>query len=357
MSVEGINAGVTAATRAARLDRPARAFDQLSIGDTLQLRVLERLGARDYVVAFGGERHRVESAVVLEVGADVRVGVVAIGERLVLRRLDVQAHGEAAESGDLLGQLARRYGVQLAANDREPLLAAAAGAADPTRMLLSGLYLAKLGMAPEHEAAAAVYEAQRDASADEARERPIAVDGSGIDSTDVVLEWLSDAFEARGAQADAGDSGTGGDTDRSDELARWALNLQDDGSVQYRYATLPLVIGGELRELQVALFTPREPTARDSDVRRLVMTLETPQLKQVRIEAKSVGERLAVAIDVAAPHGVEALVEREGEVRELLARLGWSVEALSYGINVPPDRAARRIVEHVLTAGTVDAVF
>jgi len=359
MSVEGISAGVSAATRSARVDRPDRPFDKLTVGERLQLRVLEHLGARDYAVAFGGERWRVESAVTLEVGTDISAAVVSIGERLVLRHLDARAEG--AEGDDLLGRLARQYGVQLAANDRQLLAAAAADAADPTRMLLSGLYLAKLGAAPERAAVAAVYDAQRDVSReDSARKRPVSAHEAPVDSADVVLTWLDDAFQAAGVQADARDGGgRGGEHgERSaEELARWALNLQDDGSVLYRHATLPLVIGGELRELQVALFTPREPVGRDRDVRRLVMTLETPQLKQVRIEAKSVGERLAVAIDVAVPHGVEALAKREGEVRELLTRLGWSVEAVSYGINVPPDRAARRIVEHVLTAGTVDATF
>jgi hypothetical protein len=41
----------------------------------------------------------------------------------------------------------------------------------------------------------------------------------------------------------------------------------------------------------------------------------------------------------------------------MLAQLGWAVEAVSYGVNVPPDKAARRIVDHVLSAGTVDEAF
>jgi hypothetical protein len=358
MSIDAINAGMGAMS-AARAPAPARAFNELTVGETLRLRVLERLGARDYVVTFGGERQRVESAVALEVGADVRVGVVAAGERLVLRLVDPPSSASTPEANDLLAQLARRYGVNLAANEREPLLAAAASAVDPTRMLLAGLYLAKLGVAPEQEVVAAVYEAQLDAATSGAAAMPeqlSAADRAELESQDVALAWLESAFENSGTQSDRGAGGDAGGS-RGDNLARWALNLQDDGSVLYRYATLPLVIGGELRELQVALFAPRGPTARDRDVRRLVMTLETAQLEHVRIEARSVGERLAVAIDVATPAGVEALAERENEVRDLLARLGWSVEVVSYGVNVPPDRAARRIVDHVLTAGTVDTVF
>lgn len=356
MTVDHVSGG-SAAARATRAERLPRAFDKLTVGESLRLRVLERLGARDYVVSFGGERHRVESAVALEVGADVRVGVVAVGERLVLRHLDAKAD----EEGDLLAQLARSYGVALAAVDREPLLAAAAGAADPTRMLMSGLYLAKLGVAPDNKAVAAVYHAQRhgvaSAAADAPDRKAPTADEPTLNAAAALVERFDDAFAAGGAHSDGGGAQSDTGEHGSSELARRALNLQDDGSVLYRYATLPLVIGGELRELQVALFTPREPIERGSDVRRLVMTLETPQLRQVRIETKSVGDRLAVAIDVAAPDGMEALAARDGEVRELLARLGWSVEAVSYGINVPAERAARRIVDHVLTSGTVDAVF
>jgi hypothetical protein len=138
---------------------------------------------------------------------------------------------------------------------------------------------------------------------------------------------------------------------------RRALNSQDGGSVGYRYATLPLLIGGDLTELQVALFTPRYDDVRGRRVRRLVMTLDTPRLREIRIEAKSVDERIVVAIDASTPRAVEALAAREPEVREMLARLGWAVEAVSYGVNVPPDRAARRIVDHVLAAWTVDEAY
>src|SRR5262245_55978440 len=121
MSVDGVNAGTAAATRAARVDRQDRPFDKLTVGETLQLRVLEGLGAREYLVAFGGERHRVESAVALEIGADIRVGVVAVGERLVLRHLDAELRADEAEGDDLLGSLAKQYGVPLAPNTREVL--------------------------------------------------------------------------------------------------------------------------------------------------------------------------------------------------------------------------------------------
>jgi hypothetical protein len=169
---------------------------------------------------------------------------------------------------------------------------------------------------------------------------------------------LGDAFDAAAAQSELGS--TSGDRHGEDERERFvrrALNLQDGGSVGYRYATLPLLIGGELTELQVALFAPRHDDARGRRVRRLVMTLDTPRLREIRIETKSVDERIVVAIDASTPAAVEALSAREPAVREMLAQLGWAVEAVSYGVNVPPDKAARRIVDHVLSAGTVDEAF
>lgn len=366
MSVEAV--GIPIGVAGTRSAAPAHLAGRLAVGQQLELTVLRRLGAREFVVAIGTERHVVESAVELTVDTRVLAEVAAVGERLTLRYLDAaksHADDEQAPEPDLLEALAERHGVTLAPRERAQLDAAAADAADPARLILSGLYLTKLGLPLNQHSLHAVYAAQLDAAAvrpraiaqaDAPRESEPAADA---DSSEKLERLLGAAFDdAVPAQADVGSAG-GDSRDDAERgaLVRHALNAQDGGSVGYRYATLPLLIGGELSELQVALFTPRQEDMRGRRVRRLVMTLATPRLGEIRIEAKSVDERIAVAIDAGTPTAVEALATRETAVRELLAQLGWAVETVAYGVNVPPDRAARRIVDHVLSAGTVDEAY
>ena len=371
MNVDGIENGGAAAVVARSSAAGRAAFDRLAVGQELTFTVLRRLGAREYLVAIGAERHVVESAVDLAVGAQVRAGVTAVDERLTLRYIEAEKPrtDDEPQEGDLIGQLAARHGVTLSASERAPLLAAAAEATDPARMILSGLYLTKLGLPFEQQVVQALYAAQTQGAAARAPLRASAAGDAGRaqqseeapDSPEQLERLVGDAFDAaapaRSELGSAGGDSQGYDHEEREELVRRALNSQDGGSVGYRYATLPLLIGGDLTELQVALFTPRYDDVRGRRVRRLVMTLDTPRLREIRIETKSVDERIVVAIDASTPAAIEALTAREPEVREMLARLGWAVEAVSYGVNVPPDRAARRIVDHVLAAGTVDEAY
>lgn len=369
MSIDGVNTSAGPAAVVERSSAAGRsAFDRLTVGQELTLTVLRRLGAREYLVAMGGEQHVVDSAVALEVGGQIRAGVTAVDERLTLRYLDSRAaqRGDEPREADLLGRLAERHGVVLAPHEHALLRAAAEESDDPARLILSGLYLTKLGMPLEPHSVHALYAAQIEIGARAAVRAGGTLDAgraqqddAEADSSERLAELLGDAFDsAAPAQSELGAAGGDphGDPER-EHLVQQALNLQDGGSVGYRYATLPLLIGGELTELQVALFTPHQADARGQRVRRLVMTLDTPKLREIRIEAKSVDERIVVAIDASAPAAVEALAAGEQAVRELLAELGWAVEAVSYGVNFPPDRAARRIVDHVLAAGTVDETF
>ena len=371
MNVDGIETGGAAAV-VARSPAAGRAtFDRLAVGQELTLTVLRRLGPGEYVVAIGTERHVVESTVDLAVGARVRVGVTAVDERLTLRYIEAEKpRTDDPQEGDLIAQLAARHGVTLPASGRAQLQAAAAGATDPARLIMSGLYLTKLGFPLEQRVVQALYTAQMQGAAGRVQLRASVMADAGraqqsADAPDLPeqLERLvGDAFDAaapsRSDLGSAGGDSKGHDHSEHEEgLVRRALNSQDGGSIGYRYATLPLLIGGDLTELQVALFTPRYDDVRGRHVRRLVMTLDTPRLHEIRIETKSVDERIVVAIDASTPGAVEALAAREPEVREMLARLGWAVEAVSYGVNVPPDRAARRIVDHVLAAGTIDEAY
>ena len=83
----------------------------------------------------------------------------------------------------------------------------------------------------------------------------------------------------------AGDAGEAG----GDDLARWVLNAQTGGSVAHRVATLPLLLDGELVELDVAMFAQGGDAQREQAEgirhRELVFALTTPALGHIEIRA------------------------------------------------------------------------
>jgi len=84
-----------------------------------------------------------------------------------------------------------------------------------------------------------------------------------------------------------------------------------------------------------------------------VMTLKTATLGRVEVQANAVGDRLSIAINADSAASSEALAAHADEVRELIARLGWNVEKISYDFSAVRDNASRHIVDHVLNTGTL----
>jgi hypothetical protein len=113
MNVDGTEIGGSVAVVARSSGAGRTTFDRLAVGQEITLTVLRRLGAGEYLVAIGSERHVVESAVDLAVGAQVRAGVTAVDERLTLRYIEAEKPraDDEPQEGDLIGQLAARHGV------------------------------------------------------------------------------------------------------------------------------------------------------------------------------------------------------------------------------------------------------
>ena len=147
-----------------------------------------------------------------------------------------------------------------------------------------------------------------------------------------------------------------GTKDRSNDrrdLARRLLNVQDEGSLGYRYGVLPVLIADQLVELDLVHFRERRDADQPAGLRRLVMTLKTPTLGRIEIQAQAVGDRLSIGIKAESAQSSDALAAHAEDVRELISRLGWNVDTISYDFNADRGRAARHIVDHVLNADTL----
>lgn len=353
----------------------ASAFDQLSIGQNLKLQVLRQLEQHRYEVQFGGRRHVVDSRVPLEVGSQIEAQVEAKGNQLELRYLgagpgfelpdapaaDVSDASASAPVPEWLAALAQQYRVPLDAQASAVISRAAEKAADPALMTRGGLFLQKLAQRVTREDLDALY---RTLSANEGQ-LPAALAQVPVDfdpgaDNDAAANTLADALDAASPQTHAGITPMDGDTDTNGgnqddaQRALRLLNLQDEGSVSWRYGTLPLLVGGQLIELDLVMFRERESHATRGSLRRLVMTLDTTHFGRVHVEARAVDSRLMVRLGVATQDAVEVMSAYGQDVRAALETLGWAVDEIRYEVDSQGARAAHEVVKHVLSAGSVD---
>lgn len=349
----------------------ASAFETLSIGQNLKLQVLRQLEQQRYEVAFGGRRHVVESRVPLTVGSQIDAQVEAKGNQLELRYLGADQSFElpvappsvadGAPVPEWLAALAQQFRVPLDAQASATIARAAEKAADPALMTRGGLFLQKLAQRVTREDLQALYQAL---SASEGQlpaalmQAPIEFDPSA--DTDEVAATLADALDAASPQSGAGAApvdadadANGGNQDDAQRALR-LLNLQDEGSVSWRYGTLPLLVGGQLIELDLVMFRERESHATRGSLRRLVMTLDTTHFGRVHVEARAVDSRLMVRLRASTSEAVEVMSAYGADVRAAIEQLGWAVDEIRYEIDPQGGRAAHEVVKHVLSAGSVD---
>jgi Flagellar hook-length control protein FliK len=127
--------------------------------------------------------------------------------------------------------------------------------------------------------------------------------------------------------------------------------------VGYRFGVLPVLIGDQLVELDLAYFRERRDTQADAGMRRMVMTFSTPSLGRIEVAAQALADRLNISIKTDSAASSEVLGRHASEVRDLLSRLGWNVDAVAYDFAPDPRRAASHIVDHVLQADSLSRLL
>lgn len=338
------------------------------VGEQVQLSVLQRLDETRYQVGFADGWRVVASTVALPVGATIWATVTAVGDTMELRYTggDVVAAAmteHEAKSEDALAQHEKRFRVALPEVDRTKLQAALRDVEDVDTMMDAGLFLGKLAVPLDAPKLQAVYDSQRWGESG-TRAAPTGSLQSALSNTDV--DQLAAAVEralrepptalaaSDSSSSQAFQSGDGAQDDERRQLAWELLNDQDGGSVEYRYGVLPLIIADQLFELDLVYFQDRHPAA-DASTRskRMVMTLNAPALGRVEVLAQAIGERLTVTIKSDSEASRQILSAEQERVRELLARLGWGVDGVTYEIDGIDTRAAGHVVDHVLSGDSL----
>lgn len=347
MTVGDVGASKVVGRVAARADQQRH-----TPGERMRMRVLRQLDDSRYLVSFRDGQHVVSSTVTLNVGSTVRAVVTAVGEKLELRYVGedsvaVVMDDHAAAGEDAIAQLASRYAVDLQTAQRTAIEQAMQDAAEPEQMLSAGLFLGKLALGVDPANLHALYGVQRWSG--KSPESSTVDAGDTTTSPVQIAEQMLAALQER--EPDAGDQ----DREQRDRAQR-LLNEQDDGSVAYRFGTVPVLVADRLLELDVVHFRERGREDREPGMRRLVMTFSTSTLGRVEVVAQALAERLTVAITTDSAEGRDELAASAQDVRDLVARLGWNVESVSCDVRERVDRAARRVIDHVLNGDTLSAL-
>ena len=251
----------------------------LSLGQIVKARVLKHYEGGRYLVSLEGRERVVDSSVPLTTGELVRGRVIAVGDRLELQPvpepLSSAQDPEESPPSDPLAASFAQVGLQLDDAARAVVARALKGASDPQATLLAAMTLAKLGLPQQPELIDAVQALLRrrpsSSPAAEAAKGALPVTPGPqlvAQLQDVLRTTLAPAHPGQGAaaavppQVAAGSAegenfqqgSNGADSGSGQQPGQRVMNTQTGGAVAHRVGTLPLIVGGRLVEVDVALF-------------------------------------------------------------------------------------------------------
>jgi hypothetical protein len=390
MSTAPANAAASAPLRPLQLERLTGSQpSELSLGQIVKARVLRHYEGERYLVSLDGRERVVDSSVPLKTGELIRGKVVAVGDRVELQPLpeasvrEARADAAPAAPADELTATFAQFGLKLDDGTRSALLRALKGAADPQAAVLAAMTLAKIGLPQEPALLDAVQALLRRRPAASAAGEgftesfsinpgaPLAAQlhevlraalaaGNTTQTAEAAGEPAQVASGAadNGQTADQGGSGAGSGAGSESKLGQWVLNSQTGGAVVHRVGTLPLLLGGRLVEVDVALFEQDARQSRQGEprARHLVFVLDTQTLGGVEVSARLVDSRLRVRFAADRDATLELLAGRREELSRQLAQLGFTVDEITYETrtSAAQNPAYRAVADYVVTQGSLD---
>jgi plasmid stability protein len=365
---------------------------ELSLGQIVKARVLRHYdegGGGRYLVSLEGRERVVDSSVPLKTGEIIRGRVVALGDRVELQPLPEENAAAAPAAAapkpdasvtsptDELTAAFANAGLKLDDEARSVLTRALRGAEDPQALLLAALTLAKIGLPLDPALMNAIQTLLRKHPAAEPLAEP--AEAFALSSGPTLPAQLREAVKTALARSETASSvetpatpadlsgagaqdrqapGDGGSGDGSGQLGQWVLNAQTGGSVLHRVGTLPLIIGGRLIEVDVALFEQDARRAKQGEARsrHLVFVLNTEGFGGVEVSARLVNSHVRVRFKSDRNATLDLLAGRQNELRRQLTQLGWVVDEIAYEPKAGDEGnpAYRAVVDHVISQGSLD---
>jgi hypothetical protein len=143
-------------------------------------------------------------------------------------------------------------------------------------------------------------------------------------------------------------------------MARWILNAQSGGSVSHRIGTIPIKLGDQLIEVNVAVFDQRRAqVAKGMQHRQILFSLHTEALGNVEVLAKIAGRHVRVEVTSENAAATEEMSRYVGELQGALRETGWEVDELVYETRIEsaPANLARAVVEHLVRQDSLNRLM
>jgi hypothetical protein len=368
----------------------------LSMGQILKGRVLRHYEGSRYGVEFGGQERVVDSAIALRTGDLIHGRVVGLDDKVHLQKLPAgitrdagaqdllpQQGAAASRAIDFVQQLFKDHRAELSGVEHKAIRAVGRQAGNLNLAASAALILRKLGLTLDNSLIRALTRGlsergQLDKADIEKLATRIAADptirvAENHEAVRVLAQSLAqlqvperagsdDPAQASPdslADADQAAADFGGGESRQDQhsalqaawlLGRRVLNSQGEGSVAHRFVTLPIWLGDQLLEVNLAFFaqTPSDVEEEGVHYRRIVLSLDMDEMGHIEAVVAVANRRLRIAIETENEAASQVLALWMGNLKSDLAAFGWEVDEMTYGtrfadqLNLP----AQSVVSH-----------
>ena len=184
---------------------------------------------------------------------------------------------------------------------------------------------------------------------------------SGVHEVPLNEDPEESADERKISGAGAGNSsGLDENMRREENLGQLLLNVQSDSSVSHRYVNFPLVLGGQLVEIQIVFFSQRHSSMgkEGTQYQKLVLSLETEQLGRTKIIANIADRHLRLSIMAESGDSVSALSGYLPALKQELVERGWIIDEIEYLVQ-PLDKfgVVNPVVEHYISQDSLSRLM
>ena len=339
----------------------------LTMGQMIKGKVLRSYDAGRYAVDFNGHEKVVDSSIPLKTGEVIQGRVVAIGDKVELKRIHV-ANDAVHESAPrerqtqnflgnkwdvLLRDIALKYQLKLSAQDKSALTGMLKAARLPEQTLLAAVVLMKQGL-PISEQLMQMLNALQDkqtqlklypaaqlapilaTESSTARTAPDALSNFVLAITNLLQEQQSSvaAMHAQNDTYSSDDAGADNNNSQHDKAFSQAwqlLNTQIDGSVSHRVCTLPMWLGNQLIEINIAIYEQHKNQAQDGiKYKRLVFCLELEHLGKIEVETVIENKNIRMTVSADQEIATQWLAEHTAYLKNDLVEYGFKLDEISY---------------------------
>ncbi|MFO1197506.1 MAG: flagellar hook-length control protein FliK [Burkholderiaceae bacterium] len=354
----------------------------LALGQIVRGRVLRAAPGGRWLVDFDGRVKVAESAAPLRADEVVVGRVVALGEQVELQRVHTSvsagapsaaASGAATTSAAMTSAAATSAAVTSAATANATAPGAAVRPAGDGRAAIAARVLSKLGVERSREALRAVDEALREGA--RGSMFPLHARAIRLETRDAGAPGPGPALAPAAAAtfATSEDSGRSAPTlpallarliDVRPGLGRRLLNLQGGGALGHRVGTLPLLVDGSLRALDLALFdqsgpasgAPADGASAPPRHGEAVFAVTTRRLGRVEVRATIAGDHVRVRMSAPDDAGARELARHAAPLAADLEARAWRVDELAYRGGTISGAVPRAVLGHLVAPGSVSVL-